>query len=463
MMSFCLVSRNYAHHQLCATTKSLMVTTCRTERRSFSNTTTRITSYDKYLSSTSRRRKPSAIRRLQPLVSQPGMISLGGGLPNPKLFPITELRFSVKDPLDDNTIAEISLTDEDELRDALQYSPTSGVPGLRQQLVDLQQREHARGSDDDTDVTVTVGSQDGFCKAVEMLVDPEEDVIFLETPTYSGALSFLQPFGAKLVPVETDSNGLLPSEFERALEKERAGSTTSRRRVLYTVPTAQNPSGATLSQGRRQEIYELAQKYDVIILEDDPYWFLHPNRGALQSFLSLDTDGRVLRFDSMSKVISSGLRIGFATGPSPLIEKLNFHIQATNLHNSGVSQVILQKILEKWGEEGLNEHCKQVADFYCQRRDVLLTAANKHLDGLAEWNSPEAGMFLWLKLRGITDTKALIEEKAAKANILLVPGQSFCPLDLPSPYVRASFSTASDSDMDAAMERLAELIISENC
>jgi kynurenine/2-aminoadipate aminotransferase len=121
--------------------------------------------------------------------------------------------------------------------------------------------------------------------------------------------------------------------------------------------------------------------------------------------------------------------------------------------------VLMQKLLEHWGAQGLDEHARSVAKFYCNRRDVLLSAADRHLNGLAEWVVPEAGMFLWIKLlHGITDTKALIEDKAAKANVLFVPGQSFCPLDQKSPYVRASFSTASDEEFDVAMERLALLI-----
>lgn len=195
--------------------------------------------------------------------------------------------------------------------------------------------------------------------------------------------------------------------------------------------------------------------------EDDPYYYVHPNREGVKSFLSLDEDGRVIRFDSLSKLISSGIRIGFATGPPKLIERLSFHTQATNLHNSGVSQIMVSKLMDHWGKRGFDEHATKVARFYCQRRDVLLAAAERHLTGLATWSPPDAGMFLWIKLNGIDDTKALIEEKAAAANVLFVPGQSFDPLDRPSPYIRASFSTASDKDMDVAMERLAGLIVRE--
>jgi kynurenine/2-aminoadipate aminotransferase len=395
------------------------------------------------------------------------MISLGGGLPNKTLFPITDITFGIEDykpTTRDRWMRvreEIKLTAK-ELDVALQYSPTLGLPELVTQLRDLQQRHHDMNPETH-DVLVTVGSQDGFCKAIEMLIDPksEDDVVFCESPTYSGALAFLHPFcgPSQLVPIATDAHGLVPESLEEALLQQN--SDEKKRRVLYTIPTAQNPSGATMSIERRHAVIQLAHDHDLMVLEDDPYYFLHPHRDTLPSLLSLDTDGRVLRLDSVSKLVSSGLRIGFVTGPKPLIEQLQLHIQATNLHNSGISQMILSKILSTWKtDNGFNHHCDRVAHFYEQRKQVMVAAAEKHLTGLAQWDVPEAGMFLWMKLP-FKDTKALIETKAAQAHVLLVPGQAFDPRNQPSPYVRASFSTASDDELDTAMARLAGLIRSE--
>jgi len=256
---------------------------------------------------------------------------------------------------------------------------------------------------------------------------------------------------------------LCPDAFSKAVEASKRNGPENKRRVLYVIPTAQNPSGSTLSNERRKKVYEIARTNNMIIMEDDPYYFLHPNRNQVTSFLSMDTDGRVLRFDSMSKLISSGMRVGFVTGPKELMEKINFHIQATNLHNSGISQVLMYKLLTHWGVDGMDDHAQNAAQFYCNRRDILLSAANTHLNGLAEWVAPEAGMFLWIKLlNGVSDTKGLIEDKAAKANVLFVPGQSFCPMGEKSPYVRASYSTATDHDIHVAMERLAALILTES-
>jgi len=433
----------------------------------------RIGNYEPYLSPLALRRQPSAIRKLLPLMAQEGMVSLGGGLPNPNLFPLVGgLEFEVTSAVGDTTTATTTTKlrlDEKELQEALQYSPTPGLPGLVKQLEQMQHQNHNVHFGDGgngVSISITVGSQDGLTKAMEMLLDPNKDELLVEDPTYSGALAFLHPFGVKLTPVATDANGMDPKALEKALDQSSA-----KRRVLYTIPTAQNPSGSTLSNERRHAIYELAQQHDVIILEDDPYYFLHPNyKSGLTSFLEMDNDeggdGRVLRFDSFSKIISAGLRVGFVTGPAPLLERLNWHTQATQLHNSGLSQAVVSKLLQDWGsisKGGFEAHAQKVAEFYQERGQVLHEAAQRHLTGLAEWDVPEAGMFLWMNLAcsGINDTMSMIETKAAEAKVLLVPGQSFSPTNSKSSFVRASFSTASNQEMELAVQRLASLIRSE--
>jgi kynurenine/2-aminoadipate aminotransferase len=462
-----------------------------------------IANYTRYLTPTSLKRQPSAIRKLMPLLKQPGMVSLGGGLPNPAMFPfVNRMEFEVTLP-NVNDIHPSSkaadgmisfdaakttklVLDGKELEEALQYSPTPGLPSLLSQLRDIQLKEHnldgVIGNNKAIyDLSVTVGSQDALTKAFEMLLQDCDEVL-LENPTYSGALSFLQPYGVKMTPINTDGRGLDPDHLHSLL----VSSDTKRRRVLYVIPTAQNPSGVTLDNERRRAIYELACEHDLILLEDDPYWFLHPDRANLVSFLELDAmncksdvqsavtndadsgnagkGGRVLRFDSFSKIFSAGMRIGYVTAPIPLLERINLHIQGTNLHNCGVSQAMVSQLLQAWdGWNGLDSHVKKVASFYGRRRDWIVEAAEKYLlpagsAPLASWTVPTAGMFLWLQLHNIPDTKSLIEEKAAAANVLFVPGQAFDPLDRPSSYVRAAFSTASRDEMNVAMQRLADLI-----
>ncbi|XP_047710972.1 kynurenine/alpha-aminoadipate aminotransferase, mitochondrial isoform X2 [Prionailurus viverrinus] len=203
----------------------------------------------------------------------------------------------------------------------------------------------------------------------------------------------------------------------------------------------------------------LARKYDFLIIEDDPYYFLQFNKSWAPTFLSMDVDGRVIRADSFSKVLSSGLRLGFITGPKPLIERVVLHTQVSTLHPSTFTQLLVSQLLHQWGEEGFLAHVERVTDFYRKQKDALLAAADKWLSGLAEWHVPTAGMFLWLKIKGIYDVKQLIEEKAIKKEILMLPGNIFyTDTSAPSPYFRVSFSSASPEQMDMAFQRLAQII-----
>ena len=172
----------------------------------------------------------------------------------------------------------------------------------------------------------------------------------------------------------------------------------------------------------------------------------------------MDTDGRVLRFDSLSKILSAGIRIGWVTGPKPLVERIVLHSQVTSLHTSGVSQVMVYALLEKWGIQGFLDHVDRVSEFYKSKKDAFIQSAEKHLTGLAEWNEPNAGMFVWLKLLGTDDSAQLIQEKAMEKKVLMVPGFEFFPIERKTPYVRAAYSTASPEDIDVALARLAELL-----
>jgi kynurenine/2-aminoadipate aminotransferase len=425
---------------------------------------TKITNYTKYFSRIALKREPSAIRALTPLFRIPGMLSLGGGLPNAKLFPFQSVQAKLKTG---ETIELEGL----HLDIALQYSPSTGIPELIEKLRGLIKEDHKPPAPDaDWSICVFGGSQDGLAKLFELFLD-ENDPVLVESPTYSGALSALRPWGLKLIEVPLDGHGIIPEELDSLLNNfPTKFPGVNKPKVLYTIPTGQNPSGATLDNARREKIYAIAQKHDFLIIEDDPYWYLRLNplpgqqateESELKSFFSMDVDGRVVRTDSVSKILSSGLRLGWVTGPSALINRLEFHQQATNLHASGLTQMLVYKLLDQWGTDGFKKHIQKVKDFYSEKRDVTLRAAEKHLKGLAEWSPPSAGMFIWFKLNGISDTENLIKEKAVKAKVVMVPGKVFSPSNSPSPYVRAAFSTASEEDIDEALRRLANLLREE--
>ena len=238
--------------------------------------------YSDFLTETARARKPSPIRALMPLLREPGMISLGAGLPNPATFPLSKITIDVNAPgsLGDAAAQTESIKvtlDGTMLDEALQYSATPGLPRLVDGLTGLMTRYHGENASAvgvDRALAVTTGSQDALTKAFAAILGPGESLL-LENPSYSGALAYLQPAGVDLVDVELDELGLVPDSLEAILEAWPEDK--PKPKALYTIVTGQNPSGATLSAERKARIYDLACAHDFLILEDDPYYFLtHP-------------------------------------------------------------------------------------------------------------------------------------------------------------------------------------------
>ncbi|XP_070804505.1 kynurenine/alpha-aminoadipate aminotransferase, mitochondrial [Pituophis catenifer annectens] len=419
--------------------------------------------YSRFITAVSAARKASPIRVLTELMQQspPSLISLAGGAPNSNTFPFKTATIIIKD----ETRVEIK---EELMKRALQYSASAGIPELLSWLKDLQKTAHNPPTVDyspqegQMEMCITTGSQEGLCKVFEMLINPGDNIL-LDAPTYPGTLAALRPLGCNIINVPSDQHGMIPKALKEVLSRwdpedvKKLKNDTPK--FLYTIPNGGNPTGASLTTERKKEIYQLARQYDFLIIEDDPYYFLQFNKPWAPTFLSMDIDGRVIRTDSFSKILSSGLRIGFLTGPKPLIDRVILHIQVSTMHTSTFTQLMIAQLLQQWGLKGFLDHVDSVVDFYKQQRDVMLNAADKWLKGLADWHIPAAGMFLWIKIKGVPDTQELIMKKALEKQVLLVPGCSFnINSSDPSSHVRASFSLSSPSQIDQGFQRLADLI-----
>ncbi|KAG0005726.1 hypothetical protein BGZ65_010318 [Modicella reniformis] len=408
--------------------------------------------YKYYLSESSKARTPGAIRRLVPLTRIPGMISLGVGAPNSDMFPFEGITITLKN-------GESLQVDSKVLREALTYGPSDGLPQLIGWLKELQTLQHVPPCE--FTVTVGTGSQDLVTKAFQMLVSEGDNILF-ESPGYVGIIAFLRHQPCNLVDVELDAHGVIPAKLREQLQNWPADK--RKPKVLYTVPVGGNPTGVSQTLERKREIYEIARQHDLLILEDDPYYYLQYG-DKVPSYFSMDVDGRVLRFDSMSKVLSSGLRVGWATGPAELIDIMNLITQTSNLQPSSVAQAITYTLVNSWGHQGFHDHTRKVAEFYGERCQLFCQYARKHLTGLADWVEPNAGMFVWFTLKGIEDSFDLILNKAMEKKVLLVPGIEFyCHPEKsgPSQCVRASFSNVTEQDMDLGLERLASLLREQN-
>ncbi|KAI8327384.1 pyridoxal phosphate-dependent transferase [Blakeslea trispora] len=409
-----------------------------------------------FISERSKARKPSAIRALSPYLHQKDMISLGAGQPNPSTFPFAGMSITLKS-------GETLSIDPELFSRSLSYDLTPGLPHLNNWLRELQVKEHKPPVD--FDLSIGCGSQDLLTKAFEMLLN-DGDAIIVEDPSYTGCLSFLKTLNCDLASVATDADGIVPESLEQLLSNWPKSSIQGKKnqprpRVLYTIPSGGNPTGATATFERKQAVYEICKRYDVLIIEDDAYYYLQFQSPRIPSYLSMDQDGRVLRCDSMSKILSAGLRLGWITGPAALLERINMHTMVTNLQPSGLPQVMAYQLLSQWTHQGFYEHVDRVAQFYREKRDDFVECLDRHMKGRAEWVVPQAGMFVWLRLFGVADTYDLVMTRAVKENVLAIPGVAFLPYGDKSEYVRVSYSNVSKSNMDEALKRLARVVDQE--
>ncbi|KAL4866675.1 hypothetical protein BDV12DRAFT_198897 [Aspergillus spectabilis] len=407
--------------------------------------------------------EPGAIRSLLPLESLPGMISLVAGKPNPETFPIAEIAITLKgDQIGKNRI----VLDGKILTQALQY----GLPGGNMELIrwfeSLQRRVHGINEDGSWTCCIGNGSQELIHRVLQVFTDPGDPVL-VETPAYPGVVGFLRAEGQELVPAHSDAHGLDPVRLERVLSEWPGHSRHPK--VLYTTPTGSNPTGQSCTESRKAEILRLAKRFNFVILEDDAYYFLnYAQEGRARSYLSLEKEvngdsGRVVRFDSLSKIVSSGMRLGILTAPVSVVQKVIRITENINLQPSSTTQFLALSVLRYWGLSGFLKHCVKAAELYRSRRDIFIAAAERHLQGRATWDVPTAGMFVWLELRlpPGNDSFKLLSEQGMENGILAIPGVAFMPGREKTCQIRVSFSLVSEEHMDEACRRIARLVDTE--
>ncbi|KAK5648827.1 hypothetical protein RI129_003719 [Pyrocoelia pectoralis] len=233
-------------------------------------------------------------------------------------------------------------------------------------------------------------------------------------------------------------------------------------KILYVNPTGSNPAGTTMTLERRQDIYGICCDYNILILEDDPCCFMNYADTTPPSFLSLDIQGRVIRLDSLSKLICPGLRIGWVTAAKPFIEVLDLSVENSYLNSCSLSQVVIYNLLNMWKIEKTLEYFKSVRDHYRERRDIALRAMNEHLTGLCDWNIPKGGLFLWIKVRDVPDVHDMIMTRAIRKCISLAPGHGFMASSTKAcNFIRVSFGKEPPTQIDRGIMLLADLIRDE--
>ncbi|MDR5802456.1 PLP-dependent aminotransferase family protein [Caballeronia sp. LZ001] len=382
------------------------------------------------LSERARKLTSSAIREILKVTERPEVISFAGGLPSPQTFPVEEMRVASERILRDQPAA------------ALQYSATEGYMPLREWIA-------ARYSKDGvtirpTQVLITTGSQQALDLLGKTLVDPGSRVL-VETPTYLGALQSFSMFEPHYVQMPTDEAGLIPEGLSAAL--------TADARLLYAQPNFQNPTGRRLPLERRRALAAFAQSAGFPIIEDDPYGALDYAGAPLPTLLSMAPD-HIVHLGSFSKVLAPGLRVGYIIAPEELHFKLVQAKQATDLHTPSLTQRIVHEVIK---DGFLDRHVPTIRALYRDQCQAMLDALERHMPAGVEWNRPEGGMFVWVKLPKHIDSMKLLEQSIAE-NVAFVPGGPFFANDAEHNTLRLSFVTVPPAKIDEGVARLGALL-----
>ncbi|EEU34408.1 uncharacterized protein NECHADRAFT_94787 [Fusarium vanettenii 77-13-4] len=463
------------------------------------------------LSPESTSRAGSSLKGAFKHLKNPGIISLGGGLPLSEFFPFDSLAFTVPSvtsvsgsQVNGNHGNNQILAEKNDISEgrsvydisvALNYSQGSGSAQLLRWIVEHTEMVHDPPYAN-WQCTMTIGSTSALDMALRMLTKPGDHVLS-DYYTFASAVETAFPMGVRFFGIEMDSEGILPESLRATLEnwKPEEHGNAPKPVLLYLIPTGQNPTGATQNLQRRRDIYRVAQEHDLIILEDDPYYFLQmapydPSADGssrseefrspadllkvlVPSYLSIDVDGRVIRMDSFSKVVSPGSRIGWITAPQEITERYKSHADVSTQGPSGFSQLALFKLLdEHWGHAGYLEWLVHIRKEYTKRRDFMVRACERHLPkDIISWEPAQAGMYQWLRVdwqtypdaasKSLSDMEEEIWHETITQGALMARGSWFNATKekpINEIFYRTTFAAAPLDEVEEAIRRFGEAL-----
>ena len=381
--------------------------------------------------------RSSAMRDLMEITARPEVISLAGGLPDTSTFP------------PESFAAQMTKIAQESSAQALQYGPTEGFAETKdciRQVMDLE------GMDPDPDdIIVTTGGQQAIDLVAKTLIDPG-DVVIAEGPTYPGAVPVFCSYQAETLQVGMDDEGMRIDELEHVLD--RLAGEGRRPKFIYTVPTFQNPAGATMSAERRRRLVEIARERELLVLEDNPYGMLRYEGEPLDPLYKLEGGDYVLYLGTFSKILSPGIRLGWLCAPPPVMEKVVLGKQAADLCTSTLTQYFVR---EYFGEGRWRDYVGDLRRIYHERRDAMLDALERFFPGGASWSRPEGGLFLWATLPSYIDTTDLLA-KALRENVAFVPGAAAYVDGRGGSSMRLNFSASGGDEIREGIKRIGAVV-----
>lgn len=379
--------------------------------------------------------KPSAIREILKIPNDPDLISFAAGNPAPDSFPVEEMK-AIAAKIFDTSAAS-----------ALQYGVSEGYTPLRDITKKRMTEKHGIMSEND-DLIITSGGQQAIEMTAKIFLN-EDDAVICEEPAFVGALNALRSYGARLVGVPVDDDGMDVAILEEKLKTEKNV------KLIYTIPTFQNPTGTTMSLERRRKMLELAEKYDVMILEDSPYFELRFRGESVPTIKSMDKNGRVIFSGSYSKILSPGIRIGFACASKEIISKLTVAKQVSDVHTNLFFQMLAAEYLTNCD---IDAHIAKICDMYRTKADKMLECMEKKFSPKVKFTRPEGGLFISCTLPDGFDG-AELASRAKAAKVTVVPGVAFATDDTKVyPTFRLNFSLPSLDEIERGIDRLAKVV-----
>ena len=375
-----------------------------------------------------------AVGAILKAAADPQIISFAGGLPAPELFPVKEMKAAVDKVFDTHG------------QEAMQYGVAKGVTALRE-LIQKHVKEKEDVDAELDNVLVTTGSEQVLDLVGKAFVNPG-DTVLVEQPTYLCALDVFKTYGANFAGVEMDEQGMKMDALEEAL---KAHPET---KLIYTVPNFQNPTGRTMALDRRKKLAELAAKYDVYVLEDNPYGEIRFAGQHVPAVKSFDTTGHVFYMSTFSKTLAPGFRLGWVVADADVVNKLTVLKQSADLHTDNLVQYAVAQF---FADNDVDAHVREISALYGKRKQLMTDGIKQYFPAGVKYTDPEGGMFLWVEVPGVDDTVELFKE-CLKHNVAFVPGDPFFAGKPQPGAFRLNYSNAPEDKIKAGMKQLGEAL-----